>query len=250
MLKEIKLPLNTSILELATVSFFIAVGYSVIYKYSFYNELGIEWYVYSLSPNFIILSSVKMLFTLLLGLFLGLFIFMKVKNIKKVLTHMFILMFFMTVYFVVNYFKEDLFFSKRTISLFFVGILLVGASKYCLIGYADSRNLKDDTDDTDDTDDKEKNMLIIQRYFFLTYIVFVIFLILSVPASLGMGEARELKKNFYNLDRVFLKDKKFIWRVLELNNEKLLLITRTSSEDFAFKIVEYKDVDLIVESKD
>lgn len=247
MLKEIKLPLNTSILELATVSFFIAVGYSVIYKYSFYNELGIEWYVYSLSPNFIILSSVKMLFTLLLGLFLGLFIFMKVKNIKKVLIHMFILMFFMTVYFVVNYFKEDLFFSKRTISLFFVGILLVGASKYCLIGYADSRNLKDDTDDTDD---KEKNMLIIQRYFFLTYIVFVIFLILSVPASLGMGEARELKKNFYNLDRVILKENNSTWKLLDLNGDKLLLVANTSEEDLAFKIVEYKDVDSIVESKD
>lgn len=238
MFKEIKLPLNTSLLELATVSFFIAIGYSIIYKYFFYNELGIEWYVYSLSPNFIILSSIKIIFTLILSASLGIYIFMGVKSIGRVLFYMFIIIILMITLLLLNYAMDYIVFSSRVLFLCFIGMLLVGLSKYCMLGYDYTNNFKDEID--------EKRHLHLERYYFLIYIVFVVFLILSVPATIGISEARDIKKNLHNLDRVLLKDHKLIWRMLELNNEKLLLVSKTTEKVLIFKIVEYKDVKIIL----
>lgn len=235
MLKEIKLPLNTSLLELATVSFFIAIGYSILYKYSFYSELGIEWYVYSLSPNFIILSSVKMLFSLLLGVFVGLFCLRNINTILKLAIAMFvILLITVLVFLLFRYLDIPKFFYFNTFWLFIMGFSLVNAIKAFLLMRFSIRF---------------SNVRIVKILnIFYVFIIFVA--IIYIPMNSGRIEAKNIKHNLLALDKALLKNTKQKWSILELNNDKLLLISKTKENLLAFKIVEYKDVDSIVESKD
>ncbi|AZP28281.1 hypothetical protein DLK06_03840 [Acinetobacter pittii] len=60
-----------SIAEALTLTFILSVGLSLLYKYGFYYHLGVEWYLNSISPQQILLSSVGLVFTSLLGVILG-----------------------------------------------------------------------------------------------------------------------------------------------------------------------------------
>ena len=57
-----------------------AVGYGIIYKYGYFSELGIPWYIYSLSVNHIVLSTLHFFIVFLFGLFVG----MCAKSSKKI----------------------------------------------------------------------------------------------------------------------------------------------------------------------
>jgi len=140
MLKEIKLPLNTSLLELATVSFFIAVGYSILYKYHFYSELGIEWYIYSLTPNFILLSSVKLLFSIMLGAVIAIImlkemdynyklaLFVSAAGVFSVLSIKFY-----------EYYSAYIDVEKGSLALFYIGFILATIGKLLLAFFKDPR---------------------------------------------------------------------------------------------------------------
>lgn len=57
--------------EALSMATLLAVAYGVIYKYGYFSGLGIPWYIYSLSVNYIILSTLHFFIVFLLGLFLG-----------------------------------------------------------------------------------------------------------------------------------------------------------------------------------
>lgn len=228
MLKEIKLPLNTSLLELITVSFFFAIGYSILYKYSFYKTLGIDWYVYSLTPNYIVFSSVKMLFNLLVGVLLGIFLFRNMNSSGRLVLSaifMFILLLLNLLFFKI--YPEVSVFSRKEISIFLMGVALINLLKYTLTLY------------------KKYPFDSFAKFISAFYLVFLFVIIILIPASLGKSEAKYVKENLGTLDDVELNNEKIMWRILELNNDKLMLITETKENKLAFKIVEYKDVKII-----
>ena len=128
-----------------------------------------------------------------------------------------------------HYFNDYIILNIDSFSLFFIGFLFIGLTKYILLGF--------------------KGTTPVPRSFFLIYTVVIVCFIISLPAGLGMSEAKDLKKNINNLDVVILKGNNSIWKLLDLNGDKLLLVVNTSKEVLAFKIVEYKDVDKILSSQ-
>lgn len=62
----------------------------------------------------------------------------------------------------------------------------------------------------------------------------------------GINEAKRTIENIDKLSVVKLRNEQKKWHIIELNNEKLLLIRKKDSKENEFKIVEYKDVDFIV----
>lgn len=82
MFKDIKLPFGISFMEGLTLVFFITLGYLGIYRYSFYNTLGIPWYLNSITPTQILTSSFKSLLTLFLSGLISL-VFLKFRFYSK-----------------------------------------------------------------------------------------------------------------------------------------------------------------------
>ena len=67
MFKDLKLPFDISFMEAITLISFIVLGYLGIYRYSFYNTLGILWYLNSITPIQILISSFKILLILVVA---------------------------------------------------------------------------------------------------------------------------------------------------------------------------------------
>ncbi len=71
----------------------------------------------------------------------------------------------------------------------------------------------------------------------------MIFSILSLPYLMGVYEAKYLLKNKNKYNLALLKDNTK-WRIIEMNNDKILLIS--NSKDNSFLITEYKEVKKIL----
>ncbi len=77
---------KVSLVELLSLSFFISVGFSLIFKYAFYNQLNIIWYLNSLTPQYILISTLFYIFPIITGILIGLIIgtIQSLKSIKKI----------------------------------------------------------------------------------------------------------------------------------------------------------------------
>ncbi|MCX0349070.1 hypothetical protein NVV28_10010, partial [Acinetobacter radioresistens] len=71
--QKIKLKFS-EILELFSLAFIFSIGISSFYKYIYYNELGIPWYIYSLTPQYIFTSTLPLLFVMILGILVSIYI--------------------------------------------------------------------------------------------------------------------------------------------------------------------------------
>lgn len=71
MLKEKFSEIKFNLVEAISFLSFIALGYCLIYKYSFYQSLGVPWLITSLTPQFIFLTSLKLLFISLISITFG-----------------------------------------------------------------------------------------------------------------------------------------------------------------------------------
>lgn len=69
-----------SIAEFLTILFIFSVGISLIYKYGFYSELGISWYLTTASPQELLISSISYICACLIGIGLG---YLAVKGFKE-----------------------------------------------------------------------------------------------------------------------------------------------------------------------
>lgn len=99
MFKEIKLPFNLSFMEFLTLIFFFTLGYFGIYRYSFYNTLGIPWYINTITPSQFFTSSFECIYSLFIASVVSFFIYRISKLFKsyqeKVLKIILITMLFM-----------------------------------------------------------------------------------------------------------------------------------------------------------
>ncbi|WP_155120860.1 hypothetical protein [Acinetobacter calcoaceticus] len=62
MIENIKLPFNLSLLELISLLGFVSLGYSLLYKTTFYYTLGLSWYINTFTTQTLFFSSIKIIF--------------------------------------------------------------------------------------------------------------------------------------------------------------------------------------------
>lgn len=248
MLKEIRLPLNTSLLELLTVAFFIAVSYSILYRFSFFSELGVDWFIYSLSPQYILFSSFKVLFILVCGAFLGYVIsLLAVKKYRKYIILSVFFLFVKPIIFL-NMFSDDISPYVKPFNL--ITFMFSVAYSFCIflsfivhkekISMADSRlRLKVIEENAAFSFKKKvKKLLIIVVVGCSLYILYL-------PFALGSSEAKYAMKNKDKIfNKVLIKNSKESWFLIESYNDKFLLMKNGNMK--IFKIIEYKDIDSIL----
>lgn len=226
---------KVSLVELLSLSFFISVGFSLIFKYAFYNQLNIIWYLNSLTPQYILISTLFYIFPIITGILIGLIIgtIQSLKSIKKI-----VLIFFIVIF--ASFFMDFLVKSK----LFFFALITINC--FIITSYSTalfSKSLENQNtiiiSSTYKEFEEEKKLNI----FFYIFIFSMIFSILSLPYLMGVYEAKYLLKNKNKYNLALLKDNTK-WRIIEMNNDKILLIS--NSKDNSFLITEYKEVKKIL----
>jgi len=240
MLREKLEKVQISLLELVTVLSFIALGYCLIYKYSFYKTLDISWFISNITPQFLFLTSLKLLFTTLIFCFLGYIIGNWGRNLIKRRIIMGCLTVFLVCFFTLYYLKSDKLqnpyfeiFSLKGSELFYYCYAFT-LSIMVNIGYK--------------IYEKEKNNVrnIFDYIFNLTYIGIIIMclgvLLILQPMYFASKEANFILENKEKtLNKVKIKASKEEWFLIEAMGDKYLLIDK----DQNFKILEYKDIDII-----
>ncbi|MCU4539612.1 hypothetical protein KTJ16_00260 [Acinetobacter bereziniae] len=219
-----------SLVELLSLSFFIAVGFSLMFKYAFYSTLNIPWYLNSLTPQYLFISVLLYLFPVVTGIFSGIYFGNKF-NIKwvKIITTI-ILSIVLFIFGLTDFWKTKLFF-----------FVLTSLNCFTIMAFATALPLKSinkiiiSSTVRNEINTKNKFFMILLNIFML----FAIGSLSSMPYLMGKYEGKYLlsNKNEYNL--VVLKDKT-LWRMVEMNNEKVLLISNNKFNSFT--IIEYKEI--------
>lgn len=263
MFKEIKLPFNISFMEALSVFFFITLGYLFIYRYSYYNTLGISWYITSITPTQVLSSSFKIFMNLLFGvmIFFAINQFLKLtdwnkKNVKVIIMILiyalwFILMFGIDIdiYYKLNSFVEVSELSlisivHYTLFSFFISFIISNSNslkKDKMIVVENvfiPENVFTPKDVLDKYDKFTKELL------FFNYVVIAI-VVFATPVIVGSKDALQLLKNREkNLNSVVLTNDKNNWLLLDISGDKVLLIQAKNPQDNKneFKLVEYKEV--------
>lgn len=269
MFKEIKLPFNISLMEALTIFFFITLGYLFIYRYSYYNTLGIPWYITSITPSQVLTGSFKVFLNLFVGGMLSLIV-IKLSNFFNSYKELVLLLFMSLLWVVwsVFVFGGDLVFSKSLESFFerselsitsllnYSLILLMlrmvirlnnrlGKGKAIIV---DSLIIPDNIFTPKSVLDKEQR--IISEKIILNYISILVVVVLT-PVSMANKDAVYLLENRKKaLNLVILKGDKDRWFLMEMTGDKVLLIKENQVNNVKneYKLIEYKEVKTILAS--
>lgn len=254
--------------ELVTIISAISVGYLIIYKYSLYFFLDIEWYLPYLSLQEMIFSSLILMALLIVALFvalLTLFISSKIiKNYSHRLNFRFLII---VIYLVVGYviLFIDAEYQKNLLHISYIlvcsGLAIFGyititinvSLKKLLISIGtkaiNDRNISDEEKKEyikkmlDDVDKQELSTKVKEK----RRIAIVGIVLISI--ALPMVQAYEvhkviLKKPERMIPRVQLKEneKNRDWYLLEANKENTLLIDRKGEDGRKYKVVKVDEI--------
>lgn len=263
MLKDAKLPLNISVMEAITISSFIVIGYLFIYRYSFYNTLGIPWYITTITPAQVFSGSTKVLFNLFFGTVLG-FILIKFSNLfekRKELILLIMMILLSVVWGIILLSEQGVYFLKIQNILDSVELSTVGVIHYVItllmirLTIRFGNLLKDKTIIIDSivVPEKlitpqhkyEKLKLTIKEMMLFNYI-FILVVMLLTPIAMGEKDSLYLLKNRTEiLNLAIVKDDPKKWFLIELVGDKALLIAENSRNN-EFKLIEYKEIQKII----
>lgn len=268
---------NGLTLEKWTILSFFALGYIVIYKYSFYATLGIPWYISSISPLQIVFGSIKLVFYIVVSFFISVFIILFVRalikniiigclvrvlfcltllwsllitSLKPVLslkyefisnffdlTYLQPFIFFMTLFFLI-----ELIYICRELYVRENNTVVRELDKYRVINdlglSISSKSLKVRHRLIDLNKITEGDEKRISKIFFLAFIF-----LLFVGAAVGNSEAIYIvdSKEKY-LSSAKVKGGKEEWFVVDYVGDKVLLIQGENNKNNTFRIVEYKEI--------
>lgn len=229
-MNNIKLPFELTFFELLTVLSTLSVGYLLIYKFSFYYYLGIPWFTTSLTPSYIIFSSIGVMILSIFGLLIG-YAISNVFSSKKLVILLFISMFAICI-FLETYFKNNYAEIYRQLSTF----VLFTLYSIMLFSLRNVYKIRMNSSISDSSKITEKKLVI-----FLSASI-SIFMYGAFPFKFGAEEAKNIIENKGDLTTIAtLKDSKEKWFLIEYSNDKVLLM-RSNNQ---FKLVEYKDLDTI-----
>lgn len=238
MLEKLKVFIGLGWVEFTTTLAFLAVGISLIYKYMLFSDLGIPWYINNSSAFSIFTSSIQLFISLISGLVAGIF---TISNLDKIRNN-FIKILLIGVFAVLalsyvaigemsyfsphqsDYFKVNM----PALSLIALGFLVSFLFYYTVgvINHSRGYGLT-----------KYK---LIQVTSFIT-IVICFAMMHGKREAKNVIENRDLILNVIELKES--KDGSEIWYLLDYMNEKALIINNSKSP--SFKIVEYKDLEII-----
>ncbi|WP_151980593.1 hypothetical protein [Acinetobacter guerrae] len=217
---------NLGLIELLTLSFFLSVGVSLLYKCGFYSTLGISWYLNNLSPQYLFISSLKFVVPIFLSFLVGAFLSLKFSKVTNgSIFQILFFLFLIASYLLIKYISSLLLISLLTIFIFafFVDSLKNALPVIRLIM----------TEDTEPRVDILKSILMIM-------LIFNTLIIIYIPFAYGKIEALEVKENKVVLSQASLNGDKRNWLILEVNGDKALVMDKVNKS--IFRVVEYKEI--------
>jgi len=214
--QKIKLKFS-EILELFSLAFIFSIGISSFYKYIYYNELGIPWYIYSLTPQYIFTSTLPLLFVMILGILVSIYI----NSTKSEILINFVPFLGMFIYILIIFIFKT--FLNIYITFFIFNILIFTSG---IDIYNSSKKFSYNLN--------FKKKLEIYCFVFVLVSLFIFTALTATNASILVGS----KDN--KLNPVVLKSKEEGWYMLEMNGDKVLLIKNDIYKKF--KIIEYKEI--------
>ncbi|MFA2969380.1 hypothetical protein KWE21_02020 [Acinetobacter pittii] len=245
MIDKSKLPFGLNVLELVSLMGFLSLGYSLLYKLSFYKVLGIPWYINNFTPQTLFFSSINLIFisfpAALLGWYLGGVI--KDRSIIVISLNLIVVG-------LISYFS------------FYVDINLIpfNALVYLMIFFymlnasARSSFFISNTLDNFPSKNQQKTFtrkwyilwssmrtfhisIQIMKKFFLIFIFFACFIL--APCMIGAFEAKSVLKDKENLlNEVLLNNENSKWYILDISSDKCLLINKNND----FKIINVNEI--------
>ncbi|WP_368678430.1 hypothetical protein [Acinetobacter lactucae] len=260
MLKDKISRVELSLIEIFSILTFIGLGYCLIYKYTFYQKLGIPEFITNLTPQFLFLTSLKLLFigiySIIIGIIYGYIItkLMKIFPPLKLSSHNIsiptigtILVFLIPYLFFENKIPEYLM-DFKTSDIFYSYFITICTSlvvmnfKY----YLDIKRISQN-------ESLPKNLMITPKKVFKFKMELAIILVFTTviiyffqPYYFGTKEAKNiLYKKEETLNKILLKETIKDWYLIESMGEKLIIIDKKNN----IKIIEYKDLDFIQTNK-
>lgn len=217
---------NLGLIELLTLSFFLSVGVSLLYKYGFYSTLGISWYLNNLSPQYLFISSLKFVVPIFLSFLVGAFLSLKFSKVTNgSIFQILFFLFLIASYLLIKYISSLLLISLLTIFIFafFVDSLKNALPVIRLIM----------------AEDKEPRVDILKSILMII-LIFNTLIIIYIPFAYGKIEALEVKENKVVLSQASLNGDKRNWLILEVNGDKALVMDKVNRN--ILRVVEYKEV--------
>ncbi|MDR9561545.1 hypothetical protein [Acinetobacter baumannii] len=241
LLEKIK-NVQINLLEIVTVIFFTAIGYCLLYKYSFYNTLDIPWFITNVTPQFLFLTSLKLLFTSVIFCLIGYALGNLGNSIKRrnriLIVYLILFILFVCISEYYTNVKETTNFSIYSIrysEIFYCFYMFSCALLFTLL-YKILKNEQTLKEIYISRGVKRTNS---------TPIFFIILLGITLiiqPTFFGKREAQYIIENreIY-LNKAKLKGINQNWYVIESMGDKFLLIDARNK----IKIIEYKDIEYI-----
>lgn len=266
MFKEIKLPFNLSFMEFLTLIFFFTLGYFGIYRYSFYNTLGIPWYLSYITPSQFITSSLECIISLFMASMICYLIYRLTQLFEKyqekalrIITALFLIIFALNLFSIYDKskFLSFLFDNKDfstlsifhyVVSIFLIRQLVVDRNKFIKNSSIRIEHIKIPENLLTPNHIVEKINNKAKAYSLFT-IFLMSFIIIYTPYFLGKKDAYRLlinKESSSNLVKIKLD--KDLWYLIEATGDKVLLVKKNKNDKLKndFKLIEYKEIEKIV----
>ena len=214
---------NLSGFEVISITFFISIGISLIYKYGYYSTLGIDWYINILTPQYLFMSSFMLLTFIFLGMLTGAVLGLKYRNFTRSILGQAIFVLMLSGLFFAYMLGIEIDF-KFTVSFLSAIMVFTFIDAYLITPIQDNGS-------------ELYNFINIIR---LLSIGLPLCFILFSPYFYGKREAEILLSGKHNLNMVSLGDEREKWLLLEMNGEKALLVSKSNFKKF--KLIEYKEI--------
>ncbi|WP_353170889.1 hypothetical protein [Acinetobacter rudis] len=263
MFKDIELPFKTTIMELSTLLFFIMLGYLSIYKYAYYEGLGVPWINSLTTPTQLFSGSIGLIVVMVMSALFCLTIIVVSMEFKKhsatIIQSVALLLYMISLYPVLTdllsfLLPEYYFYTlKMNQNLNFFGfssfMILSSYLFYFLkknqqnVIYVERIILKDEFFSRPKRDNK-----------FIFIIVCILMFFIFTPLTVGDKNAKNILENKQLLlNEITLKDSKDKWYLLEVMGDKIIIIKDELVNDdgrVKYKMVEYKEIKEIYAKKE
>ncbi|HEE6562263.1 hypothetical protein JDA50_19760 [Acinetobacter pittii] len=238
--------IELSLIEIFSILTFIGLGYCLIYKYTFYQKLGIPGFITNLTPQFLFLTSLKLLFIGIFSIIIGILYGYIISKIMKVFPPLRLsshnisiptigtILVFLIPYLIFENKIPEYLMDFKTSDIFYSYFISICTS-LVVMNFNLYLDIKRNSL-TPKADFKFKIELSIILAFTVGLIYFY------QPYYFGSKEAKNiLYRKEETLNKILLKDTIKDWYLIESMGEKLIIIDKKNN----IKIIEYKDLDFI-----
>lgn len=225
--------------ESLTVLSFVAVGYALLYKFSFYYNLGVPWYLTTISPLSLFISSLLFFITSCIGIGLGFFVYRiviffdnKYQNIIPLIIASIILVTLVVISLpILSYWQTSI--IKDYIDIILINqIFLVSTPTFLLLIHLNLHFKRNE----------DLKISKIYKILLITLFLFVLsaYLFGSLEAK-SVLEKRNLSEVILTIDTKGNSEKVLEkWFLVDLIGEKALIMKNNQQK--IFRLIEYKEI--------